>query len=192
MSSLRYVRIWNETYTSFRTFENYSYFDKGIGYPRNSYESIKYNHTFLNYLPTFIGLSIEIWRKGNRNLISAFHDKVNLFPVTPVLQGITFNMNASTLWEKIKYVAYMEMIYKPESWNKSVLVIDIDENIDFKEIIEDYFKNGSEWEWNINYSQGPVEWETARRLWEARDLLHERFMLLYSDNFVPFSYVTGN
>ena len=150
LSSLRYVRIWNETYTSFRTFENYTYFNKGIGYPRNSYESIKYNHTFLNYLPTFIGLSIEIWRNGNRNLISAFHGEVNVFPVTPVLQGITFNMNASTLWEKIKYVAYMEMIYKPESWNKSVLVIDIDENIDFKDVA---FEVGINFLYNFNYKK---------------------------------------
>ena len=117
LMSLRYVRIWNETYTSFRTFENYTYFNKGIGYPNNSYESIKYNQTFLNYLPTFIGLYIEIWRNGNRNLISAFQGELNPFPVTPVIQGITFNINASTLYKRMKYKVQMKMIHMPKDWN---------------------------------------------------------------------------
>ena len=40
---------------------------------------------------------------------------------------------------------------------------------------------------DIEYSAGPAEWETGRRLWEARTMLDERFLLLYSDNFVPFN-----
>jgi histidinol-phosphate phosphatase family protein len=54
------------------------------------------------------------------------------------------------------------------------------------EQIEEYFKDGSEWDWQIQYSQGPVHWETGRRIWEAKDLLDDSFLLLYSDNFVPF------
>lgn len=54
------------------------------------------------------------------------------------------------------------------------------------EQIEGYFGDGSKWGWNIVYSQGPVEWDTGRRLWEAHSLLELRFLLLYSDNFVPF------
>ena len=55
------------------------------------------------------------------------------------------------------------------------------------EIIEEYFGDGSGWGWQIHYSEGPVEWETGRRLWESRALLDHRFLLCYSDNFVPFS-----
>lgn len=55
------------------------------------------------------------------------------------------------------------------------------------EQIEEYFGDGSSMGVAINYSSGPVEWETGRRLYEARSLLNERFMLLYSDNFVPFN-----
>ena len=141
LSSLRYVRIWNETYTSFRTFENYTYFDKGIGYHSNSFESIKYNYTFLNYLPTFMSASIEIWRNGDRNLISAFDSEVNVYPVSPVLQGITLNMNISTLWKKIKYEAYTEIIYNPESWNDNVLIKD-EEIIDSSESKDTEFELG--------------------------------------------------
>ena len=52
--------------------------------------------------------------------------------------------------------------------------------------IEDYFEDGSRWGVEIQYSQGPVEWDTGRRLWEAKSILEAQFLLLYSDNFVPF------
>lgn len=54
------------------------------------------------------------------------------------------------------------------------------------EKIQNYFGDGSDWGWEIDYSQGPVEWETGQRIWESREHLDERFLLLYSDNFVPF------
>jgi histidinol-phosphate phosphatase family protein len=54
------------------------------------------------------------------------------------------------------------------------------------EIIRDYFGDGSSWGWIIEYSHGPVEWETGRRLWEVREQLDAQFLLLYSDNFVQF------
>jgi histidinol-phosphate phosphatase family protein len=52
--------------------------------------------------------------------------------------------------------------------------------------IEDYFGDGRSWGWKIQYSQGPVEWDTGKRIWEAKEKLEDRFLLLYSDNFVPF------
>ena len=52
--------------------------------------------------------------------------------------------------------------------------------------IEDYFGDGAKWDWTIIYSKGPVEWDTGRRIWEAKKILEDRFVLLYSDNFVPF------
>jgi histidinol-phosphate phosphatase family protein len=53
--------------------------------------------------------------------------------------------------------------------------------------IENYFGDGNKFGWNINYSIGPVEWDTGKRIWEAKDLLEECFVLLYSDNIAPFS-----
>ena len=50
--------------------------------------------------------------------------------------------------------------------------------------ISDYFGNGEKWGWEIVYSHGPAEWDTGRRLWEARVLLDSEFLLAYSDNFV--------
>lgn len=50
-----------------------------------------------------------------------------------------------------------------------------------------YFGDGVKFGVEITYSEGPTEWETARRLWHAQNLLDHRFMLMYSDNFVPIS-----
>ena len=54
------------------------------------------------------------------------------------------------------------------------------------EKIESCFGDGSSWGWQIHYSEGPVEWDTGKRIWEAREKLDDQFLLLYSDNFVPF------
>lgn len=55
------------------------------------------------------------------------------------------------------------------------------------ELIRERFNGGSELGVRIDYSHGPAEWDTGRRLWEARAQLDDRFLLLYSDNYVPFS-----
>ena len=55
------------------------------------------------------------------------------------------------------------------------------------ETIRSFFRDGSDVGVDISYSHGPTEWETARRVWEARNALDPAFMLLYSDNYVPFT-----
>jgi histidinol-phosphate phosphatase family protein len=52
--------------------------------------------------------------------------------------------------------------------------------------IEMYFSDGSSWGWSIEYSKGPVEWDTGKRIWEAKEKIDDMFLLLYSDNFAPF------
>lgn len=51
------------------------------------------------------------------------------------------------------------------------------------EMIQDYFGDGSQWGWQITYSQRPTEWQTAARVFEVLNELDEKFILLYSDNF---------
>jgi len=55
------------------------------------------------------------------------------------------------------------------------------------ETIWDYFGDGARWGWSISYSHGPAEWDTGRRVQEARDFFESQFLLLYSDNFVQFN-----
>jgi histidinol-phosphate phosphatase family protein len=53
--------------------------------------------------------------------------------------------------------------------------------------IQEYFGDGTALGINIQYSHGPAEWDTGKRLYEAQNMLKDHFMLLYSDNFVPFN-----
>lgn len=55
------------------------------------------------------------------------------------------------------------------------------------EQIHEYFGDGSTLGLNIRYSHGPVEWDTGRRLYEAKPLLKNHFFLFYGDNFVQFN-----
>jgi D-glycero-D-manno-heptose 1,7-bisphosphate phosphatase len=52
--------------------------------------------------------------------------------------------------------------------------------------IADHFGRGEKSGVDIEYGHGPAEWETGRRLAEARGLLDERFVLMYGDNLAPF------
>jgi len=55
----------------------------------------------------------------------------------------------------------------------------------YGEKIRDHFGDGTGHGVQIDYSSGPAEWDTGRRIWEARMMLDGRFLLLYSDNYVP-------
>ena len=55
----------------------------------------------------------------------------------------------------------------------------------YGEKIRDHFGDGAGHSIQIDYSSGPAEWDTGRRIWEARTMLDCRFLLLYSDNYVP-------
>lgn len=55
-----------------------------------------------------------------------------------------------------------------------------------KEKIREYFNDGAAFGWTIEYSEGADDWETGRRLWEAKELLPPEFLLIYGDNFTVF------
>lgn len=45
-----------------------------------------------------------------------------------------------------------------------------------------YFGDGSTFGWQISYSPGPQDWLTGQRIFAARKMLDNHFLLLYSDN----------
>ena len=94
---LRYARIWNETYTSYRTFENYVYFEKGMGFPVNSFEGLKGSLTWLGTAPWILHSEIEVWQRGDNNLHDPFIDDINRFPLDPVTHGVTGQFSVSAL-----------------------------------------------------------------------------------------------
>lgn len=56
------------------------------------------------------------------------------------------------------------------------------------ETISQHFGDGRHQGVRITYHQGPAEWETGRRLFEARSLLESRLVLMYADNLAPVSF----
>ena len=56
--------------------------------------------------------------------------------------------------------------------------------------VSKYFDDGSRFGTEIVYSNGPALWPTGRRLYEARSLLDQRFLLMYSDNFAMVKLAT--
>lgn len=55
------------------------------------------------------------------------------------------------------------------------------------ERIEQYFQNGKKWNVRILYSNSGVDAGTGLRLKKSYPLLHERFLLLYGDNYWPLN-----
>ena len=50
--------------------------------------------------------------------------------------------------------------------------------------IVDYFENHTFSDAHFEFSIGPSSWPTGRRVYEARNLIDDKFFLLYSDNYV--------
>ncbi len=53
------------------------------------------------------------------------------------------------------------------------------------EQIEEYFKDGKRFDLSISYSYSPVGDDTGTRIKKARELIQDKFLLLYSDNYWP-------
>lgn len=67
------------------------------------------------------------------------------------------------------------------------------------EVIEAYVGDGSCFDQKIVIDKTPVDYDTGARLWHAKHLLHEDFLLLYCDNYCPIdfekaqrAYLSGN
>ena len=56
------------------------------------------------------------------------------------------------------------------------------------DMIAEAFGDGADVGLRITYRHGPEEWQTARRLWDARALLQPHFLLLYGDNYATFQH----
>jgi hypothetical protein len=92
LSSIRYVRVWNETYVTYRNYENWLYFDKGLGYPKRSYEGIKFQSSYHGIKHWQIITDVELWRHGDRSLYTTLFDTANIeFPAEPVIRGLDIN-----------------------------------------------------------------------------------------------------
>ena len=107
LSSITYTRISNETYITFRNFENYIYHNQGIGYPYNSYESLKFNFSFFNYYPHKFSLSLNFSRKGDIDLEDVFSFTKKQFPIGPVNYSISSSLKAYLALKNKFHISYV-------------------------------------------------------------------------------------
>lgn len=93
--SLRYNRVGNWTYTSYRTWENYVYHEKGMGYSENSSEDFSLQLNYFGQPPFQIQMSGGFTRLGDQKLTAVFGDTKNEFPVGIVekISWVDFEIN---------------------------------------------------------------------------------------------------
>ena len=87
-SGISYVRIWNRTYQSMRTYENYHYRGLGLGYACAGSEEIKINLSYWDLFPWVFKNDFIYGRYGDVRLTDLFRLNKEEFPVTPSLNNI--------------------------------------------------------------------------------------------------------
>jgi hypothetical protein len=111
-SHLIYSRIWNRTYQARRTYENYHYQGKGLGYPGASVEHIGFGINWFKSYPLLLKFSGDYQRRGHVRLSDLFPLKKEVFPIGVVekymavkLEGVwflnpAFRLSLSTRFER--------------------------------------------------------------------------------------------
>jgi hypothetical protein len=89
-TSLTYTRVWNRTYQSRRTWENYHYRGLGLGYPCASCEELKLNFDYWGFFPFWFKNNAVFGRYGSVSISDLFPLVHESFPVSPA-RNIFFN-----------------------------------------------------------------------------------------------------
>ncbi|MFZ0390782.1 MAG: capsule assembly Wzi family protein [Calditrichia bacterium] len=87
-TDLSYVRIWNHTYQSRWTWENYHYRGLGLGYPGVALEEIKLKLGYWGFFPLFLQQEVIYGRYGTAGLDDVFLLQKEAFPVRPVQHNL--------------------------------------------------------------------------------------------------------
>ena len=119
LTSLTFTSISNDTYTSFRNYENYFYELKGIGFPYNSFQSLKLLSVYFLDSIRLLNTSITLSQKGDNNIFNIFENNKTEFPFSPILYSLDSCISISTLFQK-KIKFFYEFRYRFES-NKKTL-----------------------------------------------------------------------
>ncbi len=91
--SLTYNHVNNWTYMSYRTWENYVYHQKSMGFPFNSYEGFKFEFDYLGNPPFIWQFKYEYARHGEQDINNVFGDKIEKFPRGIVENRSSFQMD---------------------------------------------------------------------------------------------------
>ena len=108
--NLTYVRVWNRTYQSQRSYENYHYRELGLGYPCAACEEVKFNCSYWGWFPWYFKNEMIMGRYGNVALTDLFLAVKEEFPVPPVTRNLLdqfeihyFASRQMSLYTQLKY-----------------------------------------------------------------------------------------
>ncbi|MBN2280928.1 MAG: hypothetical protein JXQ65_10130 [Candidatus Marinimicrobia bacterium] len=87
-TDLSYVKVWNDTYQSRRTWENYHYEGLGFGYPAVACEEMQLKLGYWNFYPLFISNEFIFGRYGDAEITDIFLLQKREFPARPVHSNI--------------------------------------------------------------------------------------------------------
>ncbi len=105
-----FVRIWNRTYQSKVTYENYHYRELGLGYPCASCEEFKFKFGIWKYFPWFIQNETISGRYGSVSFTDVFPFIKEEFPVKPVFQNLVNITNIKYFYSP-SFIFYSNICY---------------------------------------------------------------------------------
>lgn len=120
-TGLNYTRIGNRTYQSFRTWENFNYHGKGLGYPAASIERLGLDAAWFNAYPAIFKFTASFQRSGEARLTDMFNgEKDDKFPVGTVERVWQFGLKTRYVfnhWSQFTteagYESYTNMNHVP-------------------------------------------------------------------------------
>ena len=92
-AEVNYTRVWNRTYQSRWTYENYHYRELGLGYPCASCEEVKIKLGYWGLFPLFIQNEFIYGRYGDVSLTDLNLLRKEPFPFPPVTINYTNILN---------------------------------------------------------------------------------------------------
>lgn len=100
-TGIEYTRIGNRTYQSFRTWENFHYRQKGLGYPTASVERVGLFANYVGAFPAILKLSLAYERAGDVEVTDIFTgDKDATFPVNTVQKMFRTAFELRYVWSR--------------------------------------------------------------------------------------------
>ena len=111
-TSLGYTRVWNDTYQSRWTYENYHYKGLGLGYPCASCEEISLRFNYWGWFPFYLKNETILGRYGSVGLTDLFMLEKEFFPIPPVRKNFVNRLTAVYFWRPWLQFYFSWQIFK--------------------------------------------------------------------------------
>lgn len=109
--AIKYNRIWNRTYQSVNTWENYHYREYSLGYPVPASEEISLKMNVWHLFPLYIKSELTYGQYGAVSITDYFPMKKEPFLVRPLIKNVIFNLNAKYFYSS-RFRMFTEITYR--------------------------------------------------------------------------------